>query len=53
MSSSFKYGYQKSIFLLKLPFVLFLIIVGFIFEFIVSLPLLILCELDNLFRKNT
>ena len=53
MSPSFKDGYQKGLFLLKLPFVLFLMIVGFIFEFIVGLPLLILCELDNLFRKNT
>jgi hypothetical protein len=39
--------------LVKLPFILLLITFGFIFEFLITLPFIVLCTLDNLFRgKN-
>jgi hypothetical protein len=37
-------------YLVKLPFILLLIIFGFIFEFLITLPFLVLCSLDSYFR---
>ncbi|MGD2272465.1 MAG: hypothetical protein PVI06_18840 [Desulfobacterales bacterium] len=34
-------------YLIKLPFILFLITIGYIFEFLITLPFAVLCALDN------
>jgi len=45
--------YKKIIFyVLKLPTIYTLIISGFIFEFFISLPFLVLCAIDNIFDKK-
>jgi hypothetical protein len=36
----------------KVPFVLILITLGFLFEFIINLPLMVICELDTRLRKK-
>jgi hypothetical protein len=44
---------KKIIFsVLKLPSIYILIISGFIFEFIIGLPFLVLCFIDNIFEKS-
>jgi len=52
MQRNIKDIYEKGRFLIKLPFILVLLTIGFIFEFLISIPLLILCELDNRFRRR-
>jgi len=52
MRPDIKELYDKARFSIKLPFILILIVLGFMFEYVISLPMLILCELQNLFRKN-
>ncbi len=37
----------------KLPFILMIIPLGFILEFILSLPFIVLCELDRWFQRWT
>jgi hypothetical protein len=44
--------YEKLQFLIRIPFVLILITLGFLFEFIINLPLMVICELDTRFRKK-
>jgi len=45
--------YEKVIFyVLKLPLIYILIISGFIFEFIIGLPFLVLCAIDNIFDRK-
>ena len=39
-------------YVLKLPSIYILIVSGFIFEFIISLPFLVLCAIDNIFDKK-
>ena len=39
-------------YVLKLPSIYMLIISGFIFEFIIGLPFLFLCAIDNIFDKK-
>ena len=44
--------YETLQFLLRIPFVLILITLGFLLDFIINLPLLVICELDTRFRKK-
>jgi len=45
--------WNKIIFyVLKLPSIYILIISGFIFEFIIGFPFLVLCVIDNIFDKK-
>ena len=45
--------WNKMIFyVLKLPSIYILIVSGFIFEFIIGLPFLVLCAIDNIFDKK-
>ena len=45
--------YKKfTFYVLKLPLIYILIISGFIFEFIIGLPFLVLCAIDNIFDKK-
>jgi hypothetical protein len=37
---------------IRVPFVLILITLGFLFEFIINLPLMVICELDTRLRKK-
>jgi hypothetical protein len=39
-------------YVLKLPSIYILIVLGFIFEFIIGLPFLVLCAIDNIFDKK-
>lgn len=41
------------LYVLDIPATLVLAPVGLIFEFLVTLPFLIVCELDSLFQKKT
>ena len=44
---------KKIIFyVLKLPAICILIVTGFIFEFFISLPFLVLCAIDNILDKK-
>jgi hypothetical protein len=52
MQPNIKDIYEKGRFLIKIPFILMLVTIGFIFEFLISIPLLILCELDNRVRNR-
>jgi len=49
---SFKSAKKFIFYFLKLPSILFLIISGFIFEFIIGFPFLVLCALDNMFNEK-
>lgn len=44
--------YERLQFLARIPFVLFLVTLGFLIEFLISLPLMVICELDTRFRKK-
>ena len=35
-------------YLIKLPFILVTIIIGFLFEFLLELPLMVMCKLDRI-----
>jgi hypothetical protein len=46
--------YKKILFYtVKLPFIYMAIPIGFIFEYLITLPHLILCTIDSLSKKNT
>jgi hypothetical protein len=44
--------YETLQLLIRIPFVLILITLGFLFEFIINLPLMVICELDTRLRKK-
>lgn len=43
---------EKARFIIKIPFIIIIVTIGFLFEFLTSAPFLVLCELDHRFRKN-
>jgi len=45
-------GNKIVFYVLKLPAIYTLIISGFIFEFFICLPFLVLCAIDNIFDKK-
>ena len=52
MSRNGKGIYERLKFLIRIPFALILIILGFLFEFMINLPLMVICELDTRLRKK-
>ncbi len=52
MHRNVKAAYQQTRLLIKIPFILILVTLGFLFEFLINLPLLVICELDTRFRKK-
>jgi hypothetical protein len=36
----------------KIPFVYLMVCLGFLFDFMVGLPFLVMCELGNFFRQD-
>jgi hypothetical protein len=52
MLSAVTKSYQTVVWLgFRLPLTLILICVGFIFEFVVSLPFIAMCQIDTLSKK--
>ena len=45
-------AFEKLRFFIKIPFVLMMVTLGFLLEFLINLPLLIICELDTRFRRK-
>jgi hypothetical protein len=45
-------AHKIQFYLIKLPFILFLIALGFIFEFLITLPFAVLCTLDNWLERK-
>jgi hypothetical protein len=52
MQPKIKDLYEKARFLIKIPFIVILVTLGFLFEFLISVPFMVLCELDQRFRKK-
>ena len=52
MHPNIKEFYEKARFIVKIPFVIIIVTIGFLFEFLTNAPFLVLCELDHRFRKN-
>jgi hypothetical protein len=38
--------------LIKIPFVYLMVCLGFLFDFVVGLPFLVICEIGNFFRRD-
>jgi len=38
--------------LIKIPFVYLMVCLGFLFDFLVGLPFLVICEIGNFFRRD-
>jgi hypothetical protein len=47
-----KGAYEKLQLLIKIPFVLIMVTFGFFLEFLINLPLIVICELDTRLRKK-
>jgi len=46
--------YKKILFYtVKLPFIYLAIPIGFIFEYLITFPYIVLCTIDGLFQKKT
>ena len=43
---------EKARYIIKIPFIIALITLGFLLEFLISVPFMVLCELDQRFRKK-
>ena len=44
--------YETFQFWIKIPFVLVMVTFGFLIEFLINLPLMVICELDTRLRKK-
>jgi uncharacterized membrane protein len=51
MQFEYKDVIEKVRFLIKIPFTFIVVTVGFVLEFLIHAPFMVLCELDRRFRK--